>query len=74
MLTTKIPITTADYAAQAARPLHPQLDCNKIKAQFGIEQPNWKTDVNQMIKAFELPNSALDYFLASMTHKNEPPA
>jgi len=24
---------------------------------------------DQMIQAFELPNNALDYFLASMTHK-----
>jgi hypothetical protein len=30
--------------------------------------------VDQMIQAFELPNSALDYFLASMSHKDEPPA
>ena len=60
-----IPITSAEYAAPAPRPLHPQLDCNKIKTQFGIEQPNWKTDVNQMIKAYyETQHSRLNGFLS----------
>jgi dTDP-4-dehydrorhamnose reductase len=37
-----LPISTADYPTAARRPANSVLDCRKIRARFGIEQPDWR--------------------------------
>ncbi|WP_437227250.1 dTDP-4-dehydrorhamnose reductase [Planctomicrobium sp. SH661] len=39
------PITTADYPTPARRPANSVLNCEKIQANFGISQPDWKQDL-----------------------------
>lgn len=42
-------ITTAEYPIPAKRPQNSMLDCAKIKNTFGIEMPNWKKALNQVL-------------------------
>ncbi|MDG1373255.1 MAG: dTDP-4-dehydrorhamnose reductase [Paracoccaceae bacterium] len=43
------PIPTSDYPTPAARPLNSRLTCAKIKADYGIDQPDWRTSLNDVI-------------------------
>lgn len=38
-------ITTAEYPTAAKRPMFSALDCSKIAADYGIEQPSWEKAV-----------------------------
>ncbi|RFB81551.1 dTDP-4-dehydrorhamnose reductase [Methylovirgula sp. 4M-Z18] len=38
-----VPIDSAHYPTPAKRPLNAVLDCHKVHAAFGIEQPDWRT-------------------------------
>jgi dTDP-4-dehydrorhamnose reductase len=42
------PIPTSDYPTPAARPIYSVLDCTKIQS-LGIDQPDWKTGLENMI-------------------------
>ena len=42
-------ITTAEYQDPTKRPVNSMLDCEKIKNTFGIEMPNWKESLNQVL-------------------------
>ena len=43
------PIPTEDYPTPAKRPLNSRLDCAKIRAEYGIDQPDWRTSLKQVI-------------------------
>jgi dTDP-4-dehydrorhamnose reductase len=42
-------ICTADYPTPAKRPVNSVLDCTKIGHSFGIEQPDWRLDLQRML-------------------------
>jgi dTDP-4-dehydrorhamnose reductase len=43
------PIVTADYPTRAQRPAWSVLDCAKLKAAFGLECPDWRSGVEQVL-------------------------
>jgi dTDP-4-dehydrorhamnose reductase len=43
------PITTADYPTPAARPANSVLACARIKGALGIEQPDWRRDLANVV-------------------------
>lgn len=45
------PVTSAAYASSVSRPQNSQLDCSKIKQNFGIDQPDWKEPIEEIISA-----------------------
>jgi dTDP-4-dehydrorhamnose reductase len=47
--TTISPIDTADYPRPARRPRNSVLDCSKIRARFGIAQPDWRTSLKRVL-------------------------
>jgi dTDP-4-dehydrorhamnose reductase len=44
-----LPIATADYPTAARRPLNSVLDCRRISHEYGIEQPNWRLALQQIL-------------------------
>lgn len=44
-----IPITTREYPTPAKRPAWSVLDCSLIETTFGIAQPVWRDDLDQVI-------------------------
>lgn len=42
-------ISTAEYPTLAKRPENSMLDCSKIKNTFGIEMPNWRVELKQVL-------------------------
>ncbi len=47
------PITTRDYPTPARRPAFSELDCALILQTFGIEQPDWRKDLNAMLRELQ---------------------
>ncbi|MEL7485681.1 MAG: dTDP-4-dehydrorhamnose reductase [Pseudomonadota bacterium] len=45
------PIPTADYPTPAARPLYTVLDCSRLLTDFGVSQPDWRTDLVETVAA-----------------------
>ena len=45
-----VPIPTSDYPTPATRPLNSRLDCSSFKAAFGIERPDWKAGLSEILK------------------------
>jgi len=43
-------IPTTDYPTPAARPLNSRLDCQKIATVFGIQVPDWRDGLAQVLK------------------------
>lgn len=43
-------ITTSEYKTPAARPLNSRLNCDSLLTDFKIKQPNWKDDLDHIIK------------------------
>jgi dTDP-4-dehydrorhamnose reductase len=43
------PILSADYPTVATRPLNSRLDCQSTLIGFGIEQPDWRKGVNEIL-------------------------
>ena len=43
-------IPTSDYPTPAARPLNSRLDCQKIAKIFGIEAPDWRASLADVLK------------------------
>lgn len=46
-------ITTADYPTPAQRPANSALDCSRIRAAYGIEQPDWRRSLSDVIRDLE---------------------
>ena len=46
-------ITTADYPTPAQRPANSALDCSRIRAAYGIEQPDWRASLSDVIRELE---------------------
>jgi len=47
-----VPIRTADWPTPAARPANSVLDCTKIAAAYGIEQPDWRRSLDRALAEF----------------------
>lgn len=48
------PLTTAEYPTPAPRPYYSLLNKNKIKNDFGIVIPHWKTSLEECIKLLDI--------------------
>ncbi len=46
-------ITTAEYPTPAKRPANSALDCSRIRAAYGIEQPDWRRSLAEVIRELE---------------------
>ena len=46
-----VPIATREYPTAARRPANSRLDCGKIRADYGIEQPLWRPALESAIKS-----------------------
>ena len=46
------PVLSEDFPTEAKRPMNSRLDCSRIEAEFGIQQPDWKAEVEQVINEF----------------------
>lgn len=46
-------IATADYPTPARRPANSALDCARIRAAYGIEQPDWRASLARVIRELE---------------------
>jgi dTDP-4-dehydrorhamnose reductase len=44
-----VPIRTADWPTPAARPANSVLDCGKIRAAYGIAQPDWRRSLGPVL-------------------------
>ena len=44
------PIQTSDYTLPASRPMYSVLDCEKIKTDYGILQPDWKVSLKTVVR------------------------
>jgi dTDP-4-dehydrorhamnose reductase len=42
--------TTAEYAAPARRPMSSVLDCSRVRAVFGIPQPDWRPALAEVLR------------------------
>lgn len=49
MTVTGIP--TSAYPTPAQRPLNSRMDCSALKAQFGIDRPDWRTGIDRALAA-----------------------
>ena len=47
-------IATADYPTPARRPLNSRLDCSAILADFGIERPDWRKALSEVLHELEV--------------------
>ncbi len=48
-----IEIPTSDYPTPAKRPLNSRLDCSSLAADFGIERPDWKAALSDVLKELD---------------------
>jgi dTDP-4-dehydrorhamnose reductase len=46
-------IATSDYPTPAKRPANSMLDCSRIRAAYGIEQPDWRVSLSEVIRELE---------------------
>jgi len=44
-----VPIRTTEWPTPAQRPLNSRLDCTKLRTELGIELPDWKTAISDVI-------------------------
>ncbi len=49
-----IPIPASEYPTPAARPANSVLDNTKLEQTFGIQRPDWQSEVEQVIQALNL--------------------
>ena len=43
-------ILTSQYPTPAQRPLNSRLDCSSLEEAFGIERPDWREDLSNVLK------------------------
>jgi dTDP-4-dehydrorhamnose reductase len=48
-------ITTADYPTAASRPANSRLCTSKLQSAFGVELPDWRPGVNQVLEQLRSP-------------------
>jgi len=46
-------IATADYPTPARRPLNSRLDCGDLAREFGIDRPDWRADLAEVLRELE---------------------
>lgn len=46
-------ISAAEYPTPAQRPLNSRLDCSSLKQAFGIDRPDWREGLREVIKDLE---------------------
>lgn len=46
-----VPVSSADFAAPAARPLNARLDAQRFEATFGLRMPAWQDGVRRTLQA-----------------------
>ena len=51
-------IKTEDYPTPATRPLYTVLDCAKVERDFGVAQPDWRTELRRVFAALEKEGQA----------------
>ena len=51
---TVIPISTEEYPTPAKRPLNSRLDCSITNSVFGIQQPDWRRGLKEILKEMEV--------------------
>ncbi len=51
-------IKTEDYPTPAKRPLHTVLDCAKVERDFGVAQPDWRTELRRVLAVLEKEGQA----------------
>jgi dTDP-4-dehydrorhamnose reductase len=44
-------IPTSDYKTPARRPLFTVLNCSKILRDYGVQQPDWRDDLDATVKS-----------------------
>lgn len=44
------PIATADWPTPAKRPLNSRMDCSAIRKAYGVEQPDWRAALKDVVK------------------------
>ena len=44
-----VPITSAQYPTRACRPARSVLDCTRLKAAFGLELPDWRLGLDEVL-------------------------
>ena len=42
-------ILTKDFLTKAKRPLNSRLDCSSLKRDYGIEQPEWRKGLSNVL-------------------------
>ncbi len=47
-------IATADYPTPARRPLNSRLECGDIRREFGIDRPDWRADLAEVLRELEV--------------------
>ena len=47
--TRAVPILSSEYPTPARRPANSRLDCSQTKAVFGIEQPDWRAEIDRIV-------------------------
>ena len=53
-----VPIRTEDWPTPAARPANSLLDCTKIRAAYGIGQPDWRTSLGPILAELRARDAA----------------
>jgi dTDP-4-dehydrorhamnose reductase len=52
-----VPIATADYPTPAKRPAYSVLDTARLRSDFGIDPPAWRTEMEMILGALSLRSS-----------------
>jgi hypothetical protein len=66
-----VPIRTADWPTPAVRPANSELDCTKIRAAYGIGQPDWRASLGAILAEQEAGLRA-EYGLADQSGSGGP--
>jgi dTDP-4-dehydrorhamnose reductase len=53
-----VPIRTADWPTPAVRPRNSVLDCGKIRAAYGIAQPDWRASLGPVLAELKARDAA----------------
>jgi len=49
-----VPIQTTEYPTPAKRPLNSRMDCRTTMSTFGVKQPDWRIELNAILKELEV--------------------
>lgn len=55
-----VEIATVDYPTPAKRPLNSRLDCEALQRDFGIARPDWRADLQQVLREVQSRSMALE--------------